>query len=207
LALPVPVTFRRLSPQTGTAFTMQPGEYLEIVDPTGAQVADVTAFASDDRGERFSAGRTLDYNETLTPTTGHLLYSNRSRPLLRIMHDDVGCHDVLLAPCSERMFELLRGVSKHPSCHGNLTHALEPFGINADDIDATFNAFMNVAVTPGRRIEISAPPSRAGDRIVFRAEREIIVGITACSSEHTNGGVCKPIDYRVAAGAIEDATV
>ena len=37
-----------------------------------------------------------------------------------------------------------------------------------------------------------------GDRIVLRAEMDLIVGLTACSAAASNGGVYKPIDWSVA---------
>ena len=193
------LSFLRLAPQTGTAFRLFAGSSLEIVDPFGGQVADVAFFVDGDTSERFSPGRTIDYNETIALTTGAALYSNRSRILATLAEDDVASHDVLLAPCSERMFELLRDLRAHPSCHGNLATALAPYGVGDAAIDATLNVFMNVRVGAGGKVSIAPPRSRAGDRLVVRAAIDLVVGLTACSSEYTNGGVCKPIDYRIEA--------
>jgi uncharacterized protein YcgI (DUF1989 family) len=44
-------------------------------------------------------------------------------------------------------------------------------------------------------LHIDPPRSVAGDRVVLRAEMDLHVGLTACSAEKSNGGVCKPIDY------------
>jgi hypothetical protein len=54
-------------------------------------------------------------------TTGHVLFSNRSRPLLTITADTVGRHDFLFTPCSPEMFRVLYRVNgHHPSCFENL---------------------------------------------------------------------------------------
>ncbi len=37
--------------------------------------------------------------------------------------------------------------------------------------------------------------SKAGDRIVFRAAEDLIIGLTACSALQPNDGLFKPIDY------------
>jgi uncharacterized protein YcgI (DUF1989 family) len=37
----------------------------------------------------------------------------------------------------------------------------------------------------------------AGDRFSVRAEMDLHVGLTACSAEKSNGGVCKPIGFAV----------
>jgi len=170
---------------------------LEISSPRDGQVADLIAYSAEDVAEHFSPGRTLDYNERILITAGHALYSNRSSKMLTILRDDAGRHDYLLAPCSERMFQILHKRADHPSCHGNLSQALAPFGITPDQVDGTFNVFMNVAVADGGGVEVRAPASRAGDALLMRAEMDLIVGLTACSSEHTNAGLCKPIDYRI----------
>ena len=54
---------------------------------------------------------------------------------------------------------------------------------------------MNVWPEPGGELHIDPPTSVAGDRFVVRAEMDLHVGLTACSAEKSNGGVCKPIDF------------
>lgn len=173
------------------------GAALEVIDPEGEQVADLAVFLARDPNEYFSAGRTIDYNERIALTAGDTLYSAGSIPLLRIEEDDVGTHDLLVTPCSERMFELMRGMRNHPSCLANLRDALAPHGIPEVLISSTFNIFMDVRVSADGRITIGPPPSRAGDGIVFRALEDLVIGLTACSSEFSNAGRCKPIGYRV----------
>ena len=187
----------RIQPQSGCAFEIRQGQALEICDPFGEQVADLALYSRSDPKEYFSSGRTLDYNGRIFLTSGDVLYSNRSTQIMRIERDDAGRHDYLLTPCSARMFEILRDMPNHPSCHGNLAMALLPFGISDDDIHSTFNVFMRVEVNSAGNIAISPPSSKAGDQIVFRALTDLIVGLTACSSEHTNNGLCKPIDYGI----------
>ena len=115
-----------------------------------------------------------------------------------VTRDDVGVHDMLLAPCSQAMFAK-RGEFGHASCHANLTASLAPFGIAPHAIVATLNVFMDVRVDADGRVTIHPPPSRVGDRFELRAQRDLIVGITACASELTNAGQCKAIAYEVIA--------
>lgn len=188
-----------VGPRTGTAFTINRGDLLTVTDPCGEQVADLVAFAQSDRREYISSGRTIDYASRLFLTTGDPLYSNRSNIMLSIVEDDVGRHDFLLTPCSKDTFRIIYG-DEHPhqGCFGNLAGALEPFGIEPDDIPIAFNCFMHVAID-GQSGEISVEPplSRAGDRVVFRAEMDLIVGLTACSALQSNNGSFKPIEYHV----------
>ncbi|MCU0301709.1 MAG: urea carboxylase-associated family protein [Candidatus Nanopelagicales bacterium] len=194
----------RLAPQTGTGFRLRAGDVLTVVDPTGGQVADLFALAADDPEEWLSSGRSIDYGTSLLLGVGDVLYSNRSRPMLTILEDTCGRHDFLLTPCSQETFDLLYpelGGAPHPSCFDNLSSGLAPFGVPPDRIGTTFNIFMNVWSEPDGTLHIDPPTSVAGDRIVLRAEQDLIVGLTACSAEKSNGGVCKPIDWRVADAA------
>ena len=189
---------RHLAPQTGTGFVIQRGQRLKVVDPTGEQVSDMMSFAKDDQREWLSSGRTIDYASTVYLTTGHTLYSNRSRPMWVIEKDTVGRHDFLLTPCSPETFQIIYNhVGHHPSCFENLSTAFAPFGIAPDSIPTTLNIFMNVVVQPSGELQILPPPSRAGDYIVLRAEMDMIVGVTACSAELSNNGRFKPIDVEI----------
>ncbi|MGC6399658.1 DUF1989 domain-containing protein [Sphingomonas sp. FW199] len=185
--------------RSGTAFSLEQGQVLEVVDPKGVQVSDLLAFNAHDLDEVISSGRTLDYAETLFLTTGHQLFSNRSNPMLTIIHDDVGRHDFLLTPCSEGTFRhFYPDLPVHRGCFGNLAAALAPWGIAPDRIPVAFNIFMHVAVDGETgRLSVLPPISRAGDAIRFRAEMDLVIGLTACSAPASNGGRFKPIGWRV----------
>jgi uncharacterized protein len=191
-------TRRRIDPQRGAGFELRRGDLLRVVDPQGEQVSDLVAFAREDRAEWLSSGRTLDYNNTIYLTTGNRLYSNRSRVMLTIVADTVGRHDFLYTPCSPETFSIIyKNSSYHPSCFENLATALRPFGIPPDAIPTTFNIFMNVDILPTGELKISAPRSRPGDCIEFRAEINLVVGLTACSAEMSNNYAFKPIEYEI----------
>jgi uncharacterized protein len=188
-----------IAPRSGTAFEVKAGQRIAVIDPTGGQVADLLAFAADDIREVISSGRTLDYAGRLYLTTGDPLYSNRSNIMLTIEQDDVGRHDFLLTPCSEATFRILYDdPAPHRGCFGNLVSALAPWGIVPDMIPVAFNCFMNVPVNGETGTFTVEPPiSKAGDRIVFRADMDLVIGLTACSAPLSNGGTFKPIDYEI----------
>lgn len=190
----------RLHPQTGAGFELRDGDTLVVVDPTGGQVSDLYAVSATDTREWLSSGRTIDYANSIYQTTGDVLYSNRSRPMFRILEDDCGRHDFTLTPCSQQTFDLLypefRG-REHPNCLANLATGLAPYGVSEDEIATSFNIFMNVWTDEDGTMHIDPPRSRPGDRFVVRAEMDLFVAVTACSAEKSNGGVCKPIDYEI----------
>lgn len=189
----------RIAPRTGSAFTLDKGQTLTVIDPSGEQVADLLAFKRADVHEVISSGRTLDYASRIYLTTGDKLYSNRSNVLLEIIADDVGRHDFLLTPCSKDTFRIIYGdTDPHRGCFGNLAIALAPYGVTEDMIPVAFNCFMNVPVdgTTGE-LRVDPPLSKAGDRVVFRAEEDLVIGLTACSALQSNNGSFKPIDYQI----------
>ena len=187
-----------LEPQTGIGFTLKKNQLLRIIDPQGEQVSDLTAFALEDKSEWLSSGRTIDYANTIYLTKGHLLYSNRSRPMFTIVEDTVGRHDFLLTPCSPETFQIIYdNHDYHPSCFENLYTNLSQFGITPDMIPTTLNIFMNVVVLPTGELRIDPPPSKAGDYLLLRAEMDLIIGVTACSAEMSNNYSFKPIDVEI----------
>ncbi len=191
----------RIEPRSGVAFKLAKGDRLTVTDPQGCQVSDMLAYSAEDTREVISNGRTFDYEETLHLTKGHKLWSNRSRPMLSIVDDTAGRHDFLLTPCSEATFRhFYADKPVHRGCFGNLAHALEPYGIEPDAIPTAFNIFMNVPVDgKSGAIAVDPPTTKPGDRIVFEAEMDLIVGLTACSAYDSNGGTFKPIDYEIEA--------
>lgn len=194
----LPVDRYHLNPQTGNAFTVQKGRIIRVTDVAGGQVSDLVCFARQDIQEYLASGRTIDYNEKLFLSTGDILYSNHSNPMLTIICDPVGKHDFLFAPCSREMFRITYGESgPHPNCLDNLTSALERYGINAFQIPTAFNIFMNVEVFTDGKIIVKPPLSKAGDYIDLRAEMDLIVGVTACSAGKCNNYRCTPIVVEV----------
>jgi len=189
----------RITPRSGVAFALDAGAQLTVIDPEGGQVSDLVAYSLADVREVISNGRTFDYEETISLTTGNKLWSNRSNPMLAIVDDTVGKHDFLLTPCSEDTFRHF--YPEHPvhrGCFGNLIAGLAPWGVTADDIPTAFNLFMNVPVDGlSGAIKVLPPLSKAGGKITLLAQMDCLIGLTACSAYASNGGSFKPIDYRI----------
>lgn len=196
----------RIPPQSGILVELAQGEVLEVVDPLGEQVSDLFLVSQGDVEECFSAGRTIDYNNTLYVSVGGRLWSNRSRVMATIVADTVGVHDLTLTPCSQETFDILYpelDAAPHPSCFGNLSAALEPVGVSPDRIGTTLNVFMDVWTDRAGELRIDPPPTSPGDRFAVRAEMPVFVAVTACSAEKSNNGYCTPIDVRVTSARAE----
>lgn len=184
--------------QSGAAFKLQKGQRLKVVDPKGEQVSDMVLFNAEDKREKISSGKTLDFEENILITKGDYLWSNRSNKMMKILEDTNGRNDFLLAPCSPETFKIMYGNNEyHPSCFENLYTNLSKYDIEPDDIPTAFNIFMNVQFQPDGKLSVDPPLSKAGDYVLFEAQMDLIVGLTACSAEDSNGGSFKPIHYEV----------
>lgn len=189
---------RKIKKQSGTAFNLTKGQKLKVIDPMGQQVSDMVVFNAKDTREKISSGKSLDFEETILLTKGNFLWSNRSNKLMEILEDTNGRNDFLLAPCSPETFEIMYSYKGyHPSCFENLYTHLKTYGIQPDDIPTAFNIFMNVQFASNGKLRVLPPTTKPNDYIVFEAKMDLIVALTACSAEDSNGGVFKPIHYQI----------
>jgi len=173
---------------SGVGLRLKCGEKLRIIDPHGGQSGDLVAF-SRDGGERLSSGRTFDYGGKIYVSTGDVLWSDKSSPMLTIVADDVGRHDLLYAPCSIEMYRIQYGATNyHPNCHDNLSAALRELGVEPHPLTTTLNFFMNVDVSEGGKLIFAPPLSRAGDSMTLRAEMDLAIALSACPASTCNGG-------------------
>jgi uncharacterized protein YcgI (DUF1989 family) len=167
----------------GRAFPVRRGQFLEIIDVEGQQVADFVAFAQLDRREWLSTTHTRSSTLRLGLAVGDQLESNWRRPMYRIVRDDVGSHDVITSMCDERRYQLDYGVEGHRSCRTNLTEAYGPWGIGEWEIPDPFNLFQNAPIHPDRSFGNEIPPGQAGDAIVLEVLMDSIAGISACPQD------------------------
>jgi uncharacterized protein len=170
-------------PRGGFAFFVERGQQFRITDVQGQQVSDLVVFSKDDPTERLSQGNTRKLNNTWLLSTGHRLYSTKCRPLLTIVADTVGRHDLQSSACSPYDYPIRFGITGHPSCLAILRDVLETHRIPEYLIPDPFNVFMNTSVGENGQIEVRAPLSNAGDYIEFRADMDCLVAMTACPQD------------------------
>ena len=187
-----------ISKQSGVGFILKKGEYLKVSGPKGQQVSDMVLFNHNDRREKISSGKTLDFEESILISKDNFLWSNRSNKMMKIIEDTNGRNDFLLAPCSPETFKIMyKNEEYHPSCFENLYTNLAKFDIEPDDIPTAFNIFMNVQFEQNGKISVDQPFNTPKDYVLFEAKMDLIVGLTACSAEDSNGGSFKEIQYEI----------
>ena len=183
---------------SGIGLRLQRGEQLRVIDPVGGQSGDLVAFSLDGR-ERLSNGRSFDYGGKVYLSTGDVLWSHLSRPMLTIVADEVGRHDFLYAACSPEMYRIQYGVTGyHANCHDSLSAALRELGITPEPLPTPFNLFMHVDVAADGKLVFLPPKSRPGDGIVFRAEMDLAIAVSSCPASTCNAGApARPLAFEL----------
>ncbi|MFN8232982.1 MAG: urea carboxylase-associated family protein [Actinomycetota bacterium] len=193
-----------LPPATPWAGELKAGQTLRVTDLEGRQVGDLIAFALEDLSEKFWISNTIRLNGTIYLSTGNVLYSELSRPMLTIVKDTVGPggHDLLAGSCNAEIDLVRYGVPDHRGCVENFVSVLEPHGIRREQVPMSLNVFMRCPVQTDGHWEIATPRSEAGDHIEFRAEMDLLVALSNCPQDLNpcNDGSLKPLGLTVLGG-------
>jgi uncharacterized protein len=132
---------------------------------------------------------------------GDVLWSDRSSPMLTIVADEVGKHDLLYAPCSIEMYRIQYGVTGyHANCYDNLCTAFRELGLEPEPLPSSLNFFMNADVAPDGRLTFLPPQTRAGASMVLRADMDLVIALSSCPASTCNAGApIRPLAYEVLA--------
>lgn len=188
-----------IPPQSGHAFHLSKGDQLRIIDPKGAQVADLWAFSTDGNLDWLSASQTRDIVERLFPVVGESFYGMSGEKLLTLVEDaSPGPHDMLFPACNAALYRRA-GFEQHPSCAENLHKALTEAGVSFPFTPDPVDFFQNSLPGPDGTLVVSASINPPGASVRLRAERDLLVVVTACSVDHrpTNGEACTEIEVEV----------
>jgi uncharacterized protein YcgI (DUF1989 family) len=168
----------------GWAGLVKAGQYLRLTDPCGRQAGDFWAFNAENVDEHLSAMHTRVWVNKLCPVPGESFHSNHRRPILQLVADTCGVHDLLTAACDEHRYRLYGLQEGHRSCAGNLYEVMEPyFGSKRFYVPQPFNVFANVPIGEDGSVLNGPAPSKPGDYILVKAWIDVIVAISACPQE------------------------
>ena len=188
---------------TASAYIVEPGEFVQIIDVEGQQCSDFMALRSDalDQGREM----TIDSTTTRTlvrgayPTPGMLdkFYDSDMRPLLRVIQDTCGRHDTFGVACTARGYEE-RGFPGHVNCSDNISDVLAPHGVARRAAWPAINFFWNTWVDPHtHHILTEESHSRPGDYVVMRALDRLVCTSTACPDDIDPINGWNPTDVHV----------
>ena len=172
----------------GRAVRVAAGRSIRVVDVAGGQVGDLFAFCADDLDERLSAEHTRAELFRLFPRVGEAFWSSRRRPLLTLEGDtSPGFHDMLFAACDEARYRTLGAPPGHASCAANLQSALAVLGLGPLPVPQPVNLFEHIPALADLTLDWRATESRAGDHVQLRAERDLVVVVSACPYDLVEG--------------------
>lgn len=157
------------------------GQTLEIVDLDGQQVGDFAAWLAADPDEYLSPSHTVSSLSKLVPEVGDSILSNHRRPLLRIVRDDVGRHDLVVPCCDPERYSIDYGEPEHGSCLASLEAAIEGTGLPLRG-EMCWNVFMNNQIEDGRIVTYE-PPHPAGSTITMEVLEDMTVALSACPQD------------------------
>ena len=162
------------------AAEVKKGQVLRILDVEGQQVADFICFNLQHLEEKLSVMNTINLNKQVFPRVGYLLLSDEAQPMMTIVADTCGVHDMLAGACSRFTNERRYGVKDTKNCRDNLAAAVKPWGVAWKDVPFNMNVFMNCPIGADGSWSIQVPKSKAGDYIDFRAEMDVLAAFSNC---------------------------
>lgn len=172
-----------IPPYKGRATRVKRGQHLILVDMDGKQVGDFVGFNENDAGEWVSPVHMRASLASIRLRVGDYLYSNRRRPLMRLVRDTVGVHDFFFPACDYWRYKVDFGMEDHPNCHDNLMEALSTVLPAISLLPDPINWFMNNQMNAGGDYVISEPLSKPGDYVELEALDDLIVAVATCSQD------------------------
>jgi len=174
--------------KTGYSLLLRKGQVVKVINVEGQQIADFVAYNKNDFEERLDPVATRDALQSTDIKEGNKLYSNLYRPMLTLLKDTVGKHDLLSPACRPEMYKLLYNKEKPlENCYCILNKALSVFNVPAPVQHYPFNIFMNTVIDKENQIEVKASLSSAEDYVELQAEMDLIIAISACPNEESAG--------------------
>ena len=177
---------------SGMKIDVKQGQSITVIDIEGGQVVDFFAEVNGNVNEFLSTGVTIDCNESLKLNVGDIIYTNLYRPMIKVITDDVGEHDLLHPCCRPEMYDFFyHHGEEHPNCFDNIKRVLD----EQRAVIVPVNLFMHTKISTNGSISVEEPVSKAGDKIVLKALMDITLGVAACSVSESkcNRGTCSPV--------------
>ena len=181
----------------GGGWDARAGELITVVDLEGEQTGDFVAFVTSDPEEWLSPVHCREALRSIFVREGDRLVTNRRRPVLEILSDDVGVHDATIPACDPTRYAVEFGIPGHRNCLENLHGPVRDRGVSIDRMPEPLNLFQNTPVVGDGRIGLTDPVSRPGQRVVMRALVDLFGSVSSCPQDIIPGNGLRPSPMRV----------
>jgi uncharacterized protein YcgI (DUF1989 family) len=174
----VAIASRRITPGTAARFELRTDQLIQIVTLDGRQAAEMIAFRADDPAERLSTAATRAKNKSIMIEAGKKLYSSRFAPMLELVTDTVGRHDLLMAS-SEPVKPAMPDLDNDNELTHPFIEALNGQGPALDSVLEPVNWFANVSIKAKGELEVGESLAEPNDSVVLKALTDLVVVVGA----------------------------
>ncbi len=208
LELPAPLAEPRLDFRvdraSALAYEVKEGEYIQIIDVRGKQCSDFLAFHEHklqrglERGIDGVTTRTLMGSAVPGPGLYGKFYDVDMDPLVEVVQDTVGRHDMFALACQAKYYEDM-GYPGHVNCTDNFNGQVTPYGIAERKGWEALNFFYNTGLDCDNMLTFDEPWSRPGDYVLMRAANDLVCASSACPDDidPANAWECTDVHVRV----------
>jgi len=208
LELPAPLAEPRLDFRvdlaSALAYEVKAGEFIQIIDVKGKQCSDFLAFHEHklqdgvERGIDGVTTRTLMASAVPAPGLFSKYYDMDMDPLVELVRDTVGRHDMFALACQAKYYEDM-GYPGHINCTENFNRQVTPYGIAQRKGWEALNFFYNTDFDSDHLLTMDEPWSRPGDYVLLRAMSDLVCASSACPDDidPANGWEITDIHVRV----------
>jgi uncharacterized protein YcgI (DUF1989 family) len=179
---------------------MRAGERVTIAQTEGHQVGDLVAFSAVDPTEFLSPSHTRRCLNSIRVTVGSSLFTNHREPILEIVEDTLGVHDILAAACDPYRYRRDFGVEDHRSCRMNFVEALSFLAIPDWRVPDPVNLFQHSPVLPDGQFLSRPSPAGPEDQVTLLARMDLIAAVSACPQDLAPTNAGRITDLRVRLG-------
>lgn len=191
-----------LKPGTARAYSVNAGDYIQVIDVAGRQCSDFVAFSQ----QALIQGQCIELDPTVTRTLNSLaypgpglfskFYDQQMQPMLEVVQDTVGRHDTFALACTARYYES-QGYFGHDNCSDNISRELQPYGVAARPGWPAINFFFNTSIDAHQQLQVDEPWSRPGDYVLLRALQDLVCVSTSCPDDIDPANGWQPTDIHI----------
>ncbi|OHV72567.1 DUF1989 domain-containing protein [Ensifer sp. LCM 4579] len=197
-----PLLDLNIQPGEANAYEVRKGQFIQVLDVKGRECSDFQAFSlrALDRGleREIDPTTTRSLMGSLYPQPGiySKYFSVDHEPLVEIVRDTVGRHDMFGLACTARYYEDL-GYPGHVNCSDNINIEMLAHGIRPRGGWPAINFFFNTMLDDTHAISMDEPFSRPGDYVLLRALTDLVCVSTACPCDVDPANGWNPTDIQV----------
>ena len=168
----------------GKAAFARKGQKIKVINTHGTQVVDCWAFNAHKTGEFMSMEHSRVRFMHYRIKTGETMITNQRRPILKLLEDtSPGVHDTTMAACDRYRYELLGFKEFHRNCTDNMWEAMVEAGYKPTETPSPFNLWQNTPIAADGSITAMPAVSKKGDYLLFRAEMDLVICLSACPQD------------------------